>query len=217
MFAEAEAARLLDVSQSTLNYWLEGGKRRGKTYDPIIREKPRGARAPVTWAEFVEAGWLKQFRRERNVPMHELRAFITKLRDEFSVPYPLAHFQPFANEHQLARIYQVQDVAGLSAEFCAVAEVHNQMVMLPPTDAFVSRVDWEDGLALGWRPAEHPRSKVRMHPSVRFGRPAVGGISTEVLWEQIDAGATIAEVAEDFELPESDVRWAASYEYSRVA
>lgn len=31
MFSEAEAARLLQVSQSTLNYWLEGGERRGKT------------------------------------------------------------------------------------------------------------------------------------------------------------------------------------------
>ena len=28
--AEAAAARLLGVAQSTLNYWLEGGERRGK-------------------------------------------------------------------------------------------------------------------------------------------------------------------------------------------
>jgi hypothetical protein len=34
MFSEAEAARLLRVPQNTLNYWLEGGVRRGKTYRP---------------------------------------------------------------------------------------------------------------------------------------------------------------------------------------
>jgi hypothetical protein len=28
MYTEAEAARLLNVHQSTLNYWLEGGVRR---------------------------------------------------------------------------------------------------------------------------------------------------------------------------------------------
>jgi hypothetical protein len=30
MYTEAEAARLLRVPQSTLNYWLEGGTRRGR-------------------------------------------------------------------------------------------------------------------------------------------------------------------------------------------
>lgn len=217
MFTEAEAARLLNVSQATLNYWLEGGTRRGKTYDPVIRERRRGDRPPVTWAEFVEAGWLRQFRRVRNVPMHELRAFITLLRDEFDVPYPLAHFQPFSNERQLVRIAQAQDEAGLSAEFCAVAVVRDQTVMLPPTEAFVGRVDWENGFAAGWRPAAESASTVLMRPDVRFGRPAVGGISTEVLWEQLDVGATISEVAEDFGLSERDVKWAASYELSRAA
>lgn len=56
MFTEAEAARLLRVSQNTLNYWLEGGEYRGRRYRPVIREQARGSRAPVTWAEFVEAG-----------------------------------------------------------------------------------------------------------------------------------------------------------------
>jgi hypothetical protein len=50
MYSEAEAARLLGVVQSTLNYWLEGGIRRGKSYRPIIRTEPTGGRSPVTWA-----------------------------------------------------------------------------------------------------------------------------------------------------------------------
>ncbi len=45
MFAQAEAARLLRLPQGTLHYWLEGGERRGKTYKPIIRLEPRGARS----------------------------------------------------------------------------------------------------------------------------------------------------------------------------
>ncbi|MQA08523.1 MAG: DUF433 domain-containing protein [Pseudonocardiaceae bacterium] len=62
-----------------------------------------------------------------------------------------------------------------------------------------------------------PRSIVRIRPDVRFGRPSVKGISTEVLWEQVDAGAGIAEVADDFGLTQQDVRWAVSYEAARVA
>lgn len=34
LFSEAEAARLLRVAQGTLNYWLNGGQRRGHVYLP---------------------------------------------------------------------------------------------------------------------------------------------------------------------------------------
>jgi hypothetical protein len=97
MFSEAEAARLLRVSQSTLNYWLEGGVRRGKTYKPVIRLEPRGDRS-VTWAQFIEAGLLREYRRTHRVPMAELRTFIDLLRKDYGVPYPLAHRRPFVGE-----------------------------------------------------------------------------------------------------------------------
>ena len=87
MFSEAEAARLLRVPQSTLHYWLDGGEYRRKTYKPVIRLQPRGDRS-VTWAEFVEAGLLREYRRTHRVPMAELRTFIDLLREELGVPYP---------------------------------------------------------------------------------------------------------------------------------
>lgn len=73
MFTEAEAARLLRVPQRTLNYWLEGGEVRGRVYRPVIRTEPRGGHAAVTWAEFVEAGLLREYRQTHRVPMGELR------------------------------------------------------------------------------------------------------------------------------------------------
>lgn len=73
MFTEAEAARLLRVPQRTLNYWLEGGEVRGRVYRPVIRTEPRGGHAAVTWAEFVEAGLLSEYRQTHRIPMAELR------------------------------------------------------------------------------------------------------------------------------------------------
>ena len=41
--AEAEAARLLNVAQSTLHSWLEGKTgRSGKVHRPVIRQEPKG-------------------------------------------------------------------------------------------------------------------------------------------------------------------------------
>ena len=96
MFAEAEAARLLQLHQSTLHYWLEGREMRGRHYQPIIRPAATGSRI-VTWAEFIEAGLLRSYRSKR-VPMAELRAFIDLLRQEYGVPYPLAHEAPLVSD-----------------------------------------------------------------------------------------------------------------------
>jgi len=73
LFSESEAARLLLLAQGTLHYWLEGGERRGRSYKPVIRVEPTGMRA-VTWAEFVEAALLREYRRTRGMPMACCRA-----------------------------------------------------------------------------------------------------------------------------------------------
>ena len=213
MFSEAEAARLLRVAQNTLHYWLEGGRQRGKTYMPIVRIQPRGGRPPVTWAEFIEAGLLRQYRQLHGIPMGQLRAFVDKLREEFGVPYPLAHHRPFVGpDRQL--VLRAQEAAGLDGEFWLVAVASDQLILTYPAEAFVERVTWDHDLPSAWRPHDDERSPVRMNPELRFGRPAVKGISTDVLWEHAEAGEDIEETARAFDLQPDDVRWALAYETS---
>ena len=52
---------------------------------------------------------------------------------------------------------------------------------------------------------------------MRFGVPVVGGISTEAIAGELDGGASLAEVADDFGLDIDTVRWAQSYELSQRA
>jgi len=134
MYSEAEAARLL---RGTLHYWLEGGTQRGRTYQPIVRVEPTGARS-VTWAEFVESALLREYRRTHGVPMAELRQFIDLLRDHYGVPYPLAHHQPFVSGRQL--VYEAQEDSGLAPEFCLVAAVSGQYVLTAPSALYLERV-----------------------------------------------------------------------------
>lgn len=216
MYTEAEAARLLNVAQSTLNYWLEGGVRRGgRVYRPIIREEPRGDRQAVTWAEFIEAGLLREYRRAHGVPMTELRAFIDIVRQQYQVPYPLAHLRPFVSGKDL--LIRAQDEVGLDADFCLVAIVRGQLLLTPAADSFVKRVTWHDDMATQWRPHDDPKSPVRIDPDVRFGRPSIDGISTESLWEHEQAGETTEEIADEFSLSTGAVRWAIAYEQSARA
>jgi hypothetical protein len=83
---------------------LEGGEVQGRVYRPVIRTEPRGRHATVTWAEFVEAGLLREYRQTHRIPMAELRAFIDQVRSEFGVPYPLADQRPFTSGKELLSV-----------------------------------------------------------------------------------------------------------------
>jgi uncharacterized protein (DUF433 family) len=215
MYSEAEAARLLEVAQNTLHYWLDGKTQGTKTYKPVIRLEPKDDRSAVTWAEFIEAGLLRQYRRELQVPMAELRAFIDVLRERYGIPYPLAHKRPFVADRQL--LLDAQDAAHLPADFSLVAVARDQLILTPASQSFVQRVTWKGDIAAGWRPHEDARSPVRMDPKLRFGRPSVKGVSTEVLWEHAEEGEDVGETAQAFDLTPDDVRWALAYETSARA
>ena len=209
MYTEAAAARLLRLSQSTLHYWLEGGVRRGVHYKPVIRPEATGDRT-VTWAEFIEASLLREYRRRHKIPMADLRTVIEHLRVRYDVPYPLAHQQPWVSGRSL--IYELQEEVGLASEFCLVAIANQQFLMTPPGESFLSRVGWHDNIASTYRPHNEQDSPVVIDPDVRFGRPSVGGISTSVLWEDHEDGETVSELADVYHLQPWHVRMAIAYE-----
>ena len=212
MYTEAAAARLLRVAPSTLHWWLEG---RLPRYRPVIRPEPTGSRT-VTWAEFVEAGLLRSYRRDHDVPLKELRDFIDKLRDKFQVPYPLADRRPYVGPGRKLLI-DLQDRSDLDPDFCLVAVANGQAVLTAPGEEFFERVTWSGNEPAAWRPHDDPASPVRINPLVRFGQPAVGGVSTQAIAGELDAGATVEEVAEDFGLDAEAIRWAHSYELVQQA
>jgi uncharacterized protein (DUF433 family) len=168
----------------------------------------------VTWAEFIEAGWLSTYRRTKGVPLPELRSFICHLRDELGVPYPLAHSRPLVSGKQL--VLKAQQEAGLEPDFQLVVAVGNQLLLSYPGQMFVEHVVWEGDVAAGWKPHDI-HSPVTIRPDVRFGRPAVAGISTSSIFERADEGASRDEIAEEFRLKVADVRWALAYEEQRRA
>lgn len=133
---------------------------------------------------------------------------------DLGVPYPLAHARPFVGAGKRL-LLKAQEAAELKGDWWLVAYASDQLVLTPPSDAFYRRVEWEHDVARLWRPHDDPGSPVIVDPEVRFGRPAVGGISTEVLWEHLDAEETPEEVAEEFGLTADDVVWAQAYEHSR--
>jgi len=217
LYPVAEAARLLRVPQSTLRWWLEGRAVRGKQYPPVIREEATGS-GLVTWGEFVEAGYLKEYR-SRSVPLPELRRFIDELRRELHVRYPLAHLQPYVSAHRRL-VLELQKTAGLPPEFGLVLEVTSgQLLLGRAAESFIEHVEFSeegDNSAVRVFPAGK-ESPVVIDPRRSFGAPSIRGIRTEALAELIDAGEPPEGVAEDFDLPVELVKAAVAYEWAMAA
>jgi len=214
LYTVQQAARLLRVPPSTLDWWLEGGRRHNKLHAPVLRESPTGSKL-LTWGEFVEARWLRTYRRELGVSLPHLCKFITLLRDELQIPYPLAHFQPFVGENAHL-VIEAQQLAELEPELWLYVPATGA-IPLPTltTESFLTIVKFADE---GGHHAEriHPLGfdrPVVFDPEYSFGEPTVEGIRTDALVELVEAGEPIESVAGDYGLTPEQVKAALAYEY----
>ncbi|WP_334144916.1 DUF433 domain-containing protein [Rhabdothermincola sp.] len=210
VYGVSEAARLLGLRPDRARAWLDGYTRAGVRYPPVIRREPTGVDI-VTWGEFVELGYLREYRRA-GVPLQRLRPVVDELRDAFRTPYPLATARPYVYDKEL--VLEVQERHDLPAPIAIVVRSGQQVLLAEAARQFFRKVEFvppNDGVALRIRPAG-PASPVVLDPLVRFGRPVVSGVSTERLWELCDAGESIAQIASEYDLSEEDVRAGVAYE-----
>jgi uncharacterized protein (DUF433 family) len=215
LYSVALAADYLRMPKTTLGYWLEGGTRKGVKYEPVVRTAPTGS-PNLTWGEFVECWYVRQYRRVHDVPMADIRRLIERLREELNLSYPLAHKKPFVAPGKKLAL-KIQDDSQLSHRaWLVVTEPDGQLGLSTIAEDFLSKVDFADGDGPAIRISPNGReSPVAIQPDVAFGAPHVSGIRTENLAELVDAGEEIDVVAEDFGLTEAELRAALAYEWHR--
>lgn len=213
VYGVSEAAGLLGLRPDRTRAWLDGYERDGVRYPPVIRPAPTSDDI-VTWGEFVELGYLREYRR-KGVPLQRLRPVIDQLRHEFDTPYPLATARPYVYDKEL--VLELQERIDLPQAIAIVIRSGQEVLMTPETNRFFKKVDFDPGAgrnALRLRPAGDA-SPVVIDPLVRFGRPSVDGVATDRLWELHDAGEQLDEIARGYDLEIDLVRAAVAYEELR--
>lgn len=210
VYGIGEAAGLLGLRTDRARAWLDGYERAGTAYPPVIRAERTGDEI-VTWGEFVELGYLREYRR-KDVPLQRLRPVIEELRRVLGTPYPLATARPYVFDKEL--VLDVQERAGVPSAIAIVIRSGQEIMMTPETNRFFKKVEFDPGAsasALRIRPAG-AASPVVIDPLVRFGQPSVAGVATERLWELFDAGETLDAIADGYDLDIDDVKAAVAYE-----
>jgi hypothetical protein len=185
LYSISEAAWLLGLPPQTLRRWLQGWKTRGKPYEPVIRESIND-REEVTWGEFVEAGFLREYRLS-GVPVQNMRPFIQRVRDEFDIAYPFAHFKPLVGSREL--VYGLQLEAGLDQRLFVVTQAGDQTFLnAEPLDKFLKKVEFSpEQVVQRWLPLGN-ESPVALDPDLSYGIPQIRGIRTELIVESVEAG-----------------------------
>jgi uncharacterized protein (DUF433 family) len=209
VYSLSEAARLLAVRPARLRGWIDGYTRAKVDYPPVIRPEPTGNET-VTWGEFVEAGYLREYRVRHRVSLQHLRPVVQLLRERLGVPYPLAHAKPYVANREL--VLQVQEETGLDRELSMVLVRSGQLLLAPVAAAFVEKVEFApDGPALRLFPDDRG-SPVAIDPLRAFGAPSVRGVRTENVYDLFAAGDSVAAIADGYDLTIADVEAAIRYE-----
>lgn len=213
IYSYPDVDRLVGLRVGTAKRWLEGYRRLGVFYDPVLRPEPTGSDA-VTWGEMVESRLLTEFR-DRHVSVQRMRPAILKLREEFG-HYPLAQAKPFLDVAGRDLVRYVQDEVGLEPNLQLVVVRDGQSVLSLGAEQFRAAVEYDsstgdDEVVARIRPDLRTRAVV-MDPARSFGQPAVRNVRTGALAEDYRAGSSREELADLYELTLTQVDEAIRFE-----
>jgi uncharacterized protein (DUF433 family) len=213
LYGMPQVDRLLGLAAGTARRWIDGYRRGGKSYPPVVRPQPTGDDI-VTWGEFVETRLLSEYR-NAGVSILRMRPAIDRLRERFNPLYPLAHAKPFVAGREL--VLEVQEDVHLDRKLQLVVVRNDQLVLTPEAEHFYRAADFskdEAGIVERLRPVTEVRDVV-IDPLRQFGEPVVRSVPTEIVAEQLRAGETVEGISELFDLPKGLVEAALRYELIR--
>jgi uncharacterized protein (DUF433 family) len=208
IYSYSDVDRLVGLRPGTAHRWIDGYRRGGTDYPPVLRPERTGSDV-VTWGEMVEARLLAEFRDQR-VSVRRLRPAVERLRAEFG-PYPLAHARPLLEADGQELVRRVQDEVGLEDELMLVVVRNGQLMLDLPAQRFADAVEYTDGIATLIRPVIRTPA-VQLDPNLAFGQPSIRGIRTDVLAEDYRAGESRESLAELYDLDLDQIDQALRYE-----
>jgi uncharacterized protein (DUF433 family) len=217
-YGPAEAARYLRLPAATLRTWLVGREypKAGEQakFHPLIKPARRQP-LQVSFFNLIEAHVLRALRTEHGVALPALRKAITFAEKKLQIQRLLLSHELRTHAGDVF-IDRYVELINLSAS--------GQLAMRKLFEEHLKRVEWDewqfpvrlypyiDGTTQ--RSAE---KTIAIDPKVAFGRPIVrrAGVSTAAITDRIDAGESVAALAQDYDLSAEEIEQAVLY--SRAA
>jgi uncharacterized protein (DUF433 family) len=198
-YTVSEAAHYLQIPPATLRSWTLGRpypvQEGERFFEPVIVVASR-LPAMLSFVNLVEAHVLDAIRREYKVGLPAVRNAIAYLRQELESRHPLAE-QKFETNGMDLFIRKLDELITVSKG--------GQRAMPEILDAYLERIEWDEGLATKLYPFTRQRDftqpkVIMIDPRVSFGRPVLAGtgIRTDLIAERYKAGESMDELARDY-------------------
>ena len=124
--------------------------------------------------------------------------------------YPFAEHSWLTEGHHV--LLELRETARETfANNLIVADEQGQMGWKDVIGERFHQFDYGEGIALVW----HPRGRenpVSIDPRVNFGAPTVNGVPTWAIKGRWDAGEELADIQDDFNLSESEIKYGLKFE-----
>ena len=211
-YGVADAARYLHMPVATLRSWVLGRTypRGGgvAAFEPLIRLPAR--RRQLSFNNLIEAHVLRALRTKHGVRIDAVRQALSYAEGALDIERLLLSRDLLTGGGDLF-LERFGELVNLSKS--------GQLVLRRLLDAHLRRVERDEGdLPIRLYPflaGDLPDSRsIIIDPRVSFGRPTVAGsgISTEAVVGRIDAGESIEEITEDYDMSAEQVESALMYE-----
>ena len=196
-YSTREAAQLCEVSRQTAARWHYGSP------------SPKKRRVPLSYLQLAELAFVASFR-EAGVSLRRIRLAHEYLAKVFRVQYP---FVEVSLKTDGAHILKDFDELEEDTSKLIVADEHGQEAWSTLINIRFDQFEYERNLALRWFPRGHA-VPIYIDPRVSFGAPivATAGIPTWVLKERFDAGESLDEIQDDFDVPKNELVAALDFE-----
>lgn len=210
----AEAARYVKVADATLRAWVVGRDYPTTTgtgrFRPLIHPAERHP-ARLSFSNLIEAHVLRALRSDHGVSLKAVRAALRYAEESLGIERLLLRKELSTTAGQMFLRHYGQ-LINLSAS--------GQIAMQRFLQEHLKRVEWDKNkLPIRLYPFVSTDmltkdTPIVIDPQIAFGRPVLlrKGISTSTIAERIDAGETIQELAEDYDLTPDEVEQAVLYE-----
>lgn len=211
-YTVAEAARYLKVAPATLRSWVAGRvypKATGTARSHALIRPAKAAPPLLSFWNLIEAHVLRSLRTEHGVSMDALRTAIKYAQKSQQIDRLLLSkdLRTDAGRLLLERYGKLIDLS-----------YSGQLAMRRMFNEHLARVEWDE-----WQfpvrlypfvSGSSERRPVAIAANLAFGRPVIAraGVTTAAIAERLDAGETVAEIAEDYDLSIDDIEEAALYE-----
>ena len=210
----AEAARYLRLPSATLRSWVLGREYPtadgSSQFPPLIR--PASKRPPLlSFSNLIEAHVLRSLRTEHGVPVKALRSALGYAEKELGINRLLLRAELCADAGKV-----FLDRYGELIELTA----SGQLAMRQLFNEHLKRIEWDtSNFPVRLYPFLSVVSTINVrpiviNPQIAFGRPVVErkGVSTSAIVERIDAGESVEDVANDYDLGKTEIEQAILYE-----